>query len=53
MKKSFSFNDIQKFKNAYFPLSVQNKEAIIEELKKYGLEKYIDEVDVVIYSYCF
>lgn len=52
MQKMFSFEDVDKFKKAYFPLNNSNKEKILDELKKYGLEKYVDAVDVIVYSYC-
>lgn len=52
MQKNFAFEDIEKFKKAYFPLNTQNKEKILNELKLYGLEKYIEQVDVIVYSYC-
>lgn len=52
MQKNFCFAEVEQYKKAYFPLSQGNKEKILDELKKFGLENYIEEVDVIIYSYC-
>ena len=52
MQKNFCFAEVEQYKKAYFPLSQGNKEKVLDELKKFGLENYIGEVDVIIYSYC-
>lgn len=44
------FDRLQRLHKAYFPLNTNNKEKILTALKKYGLEKYIDKVQPIVYS---
>lgn len=50
--KTISFSSLHKIDKAYFPLNNKNKEDILNILKQYKLEKYIDFVEPLVYSYC-
>lgn len=52
MEKSISFETIKKYNQTYFPLSDKHKNEILEVLREFGLQDYIDKVDLIIYPYC-
>lgn len=52
MVKAVSFAEIKKINDIYFPLSSKHKSEILQVLSQFGLEKYIEQVEVITYSYC-
>lgn len=52
MVKAISFSEMKKIHDIYFPLSSKHRSEILQVLSQFGLEKYIEQVEVITYSYC-